>query len=191
MGPQQVKADAVGLIRDHLSLAQQIAARMKRRYTWVNMDDLYSYSLLGLTMAANAFEPHRGVPFANFASQKAMFWAIDEMRKDGILRRRSAKSGPRFISIHDTSPENDQLNVDVADGRADEARDKLEARDLCYTLLDHLRAQDRQLLMMYYSQQLTFKEIAKVFHISESSVCLRHKALIRKLRKMAHTMNAV
>jgi RNA polymerase sigma factor (sigma-70 family) len=179
------------LIREHMPLARQIAARMKRRYSWVNMEDLYSYSLLGLTMSANAYEPDRGVPFANFASQKAMFWAIDEMRKDGILRRRSAKATPRFISINDTPSDSDQIGLDVMDETSADDEHDFEARDLCATMLDQLRTQDRQLLTMYYGQQLTFKEIAKIFSISESSVCLRHKALIKKLRKLAHTMNAV
>jgi RNA polymerase sigma factor (sigma-70 family) len=154
------------------------------------MEDLYSYSLLGLTMSANAYDPTKGVPFANFASQKAMFWAIDEMRKDGILKRRGAKAGPSFVSINEPVSGNDQITFEVPDGRAGDAQDKLEARDLCSTLLNQLRSQDRQLLIMYYGQHLTFKEIAHVFDISESSVCLRHKALIKKLRKMASTMNA-
>ena len=191
MRAKTLERPADELISEHMPLASQIAARMKRRYSWVNMEDLYSYSLLGLTMAANAYEPHRGVPFANFASQKAMFWAIDEMRKDGILRRRNAKTTPRFISINDTPSDSDQIGLDVPDDSSAEQRHELEARDLCATMLDHLRSQDRQLLTMYYGQQLTFKEIARIFSISESSVCLRHKALIKKLRKMAHTMNAV
>ncbi|HHH75519.1 MAG TPA: sigma-70 family RNA polymerase sigma factor [Phycisphaerae bacterium] len=179
------------LIEEHLTLARQIAARMKRRYSWVVMEDLYSYSLLGLTMAANAWDPERGVPFPNFASQKAMFWAIDEMRKDGILRRRSAKACPRFLSLNDTPADSDQIGLDVLDTSSAEGRKDLEARDLCSTLLNHLRSQDRNLLTMYYGQHLTFKEIAGVFSISESSVCLRHRALIKKLHKLATTMNAI
>lgn len=190
MDAKPAKASAVQLIDNHLPIARQISARLKRRYSWVNMEDLYSYSLLGLTMAANAYDPTRGVPFANFASQKAMFWAIDEMRKDQILKRRGAKATPRFVSMNDTNPDSDQGTFEIADGAAGEAKEKLEAKDLCSALLGQLRMQDRELLIMYYGQQLTFKEIAKVFSISESSVCLRHKALIRKLRKMAHTMNA-
>ena len=41
---------------------------------------------------------------------------------------------------------------------------------------------------MYYSKHMTFREIAQVFEISESSVCLRHKALIRRLRRLATVM---
>ena len=188
---QAVELTPDSLIKEYLPLARQIAARMKRRYSWVNMEDLYSYSLLGLTMAANAWDPDRGVPFPNFASQKAMFWAIDEMRKDNILRRRSAKATPRFLSLNDTPSDCDQIGLDVPDNHSSEGRHELEARDLCGALLDQLRLRDRNLLTMYYGQHLTFKEIAGVFSISESSVCLRHRALIKKLRKLAMTMNAI
>jgi RNA polymerase sigma factor (sigma-70 family) len=180
------------IIKENLPLARQIASRLKRRYTWVSMDDLYSYSLLGLTMSADVFDPNRGVPFPNFASQKGMFWAIDQMRKDGVLRRRSSASTmPRVLPFSEAGGAADgdePWMPDVRDRHAEEDRKLMEARDLCAALLQQLRAQDRQLLVMYYSQHLTFREIAKVFGISESSVCLRHKALIRRLRRLVTVM---
>lgn len=189
MNAQPTTDQAADLIRHHFPLARQVAARMKRRYSWVNMDDLYSYSLLGLTKSANAYDPTKGVPFPNFASQKAMFWAIDEMRKDGILKRRSAKAGPTFISMNEPIG-SDQMSLELPDGRGGEAEEKIEARDLCGALLERLGEEDRQLLVMYYAEHMTFKEIAAVFEISESSVCLRHKALLKRLRRLARSMDA-
>ncbi len=187
--PAHVEAtlDPNALVTEHLSMARQIAARLKRRYVWVNMDDLYSYSLLGLTMSANAYDPSRGVPFPNFASRKAMFWAIDEMRKDGILRRSSAKPIPRTTSLSDHSKDRDAGEIDVPDAAAEVEQYMLESRDYCATLLGKLRDRDRGLLMMYYADHMTFREIARVMNISESSVCLRHKALLDKLRKLARS----
>jgi RNA polymerase sigma factor (sigma-70 family) len=176
---------------EHMTIARQIASRLKRRYTWVPMDDLYSYALLGLTMSADAYDPTRNVPFPNFASQKGMFWAIDQMRKDGVLRRRSSANMPRVLPFSEASNAADAdegWTPDVTDHHAEEARDLMEARDLCSALLKQLRKQDRQLLVMYYADHMTFREIAKVFKISESSVCLRHKALIRRLRRLATSM---
>lgn len=178
-------------LNDNMPIARQIASRLKRRYTWVSMEDLYSYSLLGLTMSANAFDPDRGVPFPNYASQKGMFWAIDQMRKDGVLRRRSSASMPRVLPFSEAAGLSDAEETwtpDVHDRNAEEDHKQLEARDLCTALLRQLRSQDRQLLVMYYSKHMTFREIAKVFGISESSVCLRHKALIRRLRRLATVM---
>lgn len=185
------KTQVKSMLNDNMTIARQIASRLKRRYTWVNMDDLYSYALLGLTMAANAFDASRGVPFPNFASQKGMFWAIDQMRKDGVLRRRSSANMPRVLPFSEAagSADPDQAwTPDVKDHHAENDAHQMEARDLCVQLLKQLRGDDRQLLVMYYAQHMTFREIAKVFDISESSVCLRHKALIRKLRRLATVM---
>jgi RNA polymerase sigma factor (sigma-70 family) len=182
---------ATAMVDEHLPIARQIASRLKRRYTWVAMDDLYSYALLGLTMSANAYDPTRGVPFPNFASQKGMFWAIDEMRKDGLLRRRSSTNMPRVLPFSEATGNIDaeeSWTPEIHDRSAEEDRDHLEARDLCSALLKQLRRQDRQLLVMYYADHMTFREIATVFNISESSVCLRHKALIRRLRRLAAGM---
>ncbi len=179
------------VVEDHMPVARQIASRLKRRYTWVPMDDLYSYSLLGLTLSANAFDPARGVPFPNFASQKGMFWAIDHMRKDGILRRRSSANMVRVLPFSEAASHADvdeTWTPDIEDHHAARAHELMESRDLCRALLKQLRQQDRQLLVMYYSQYMTFREIAKVFKISESSVCLRHKAIIRKLGRLATVM---
>lgn len=179
------------MLNDHMPIARQIASRLKRRYTWVSMEDLYSYSLLGLTLSANAFDPDRGVPFPNFASQKGMFWAIDQMRKDGVLRRRSSAAMPRVLPFSEAAglvDAEDAWTPDVHDRRAEEDHKQIEARDLCTALLRQLRSQDRQLLIMYYSKHMTFREIATIFDISESSVCLRHKALIRRLRRLATVM---
>lgn len=179
------------IVEDYMPLARQISSRLKRRYTWVPMDDLYSYSLLGLTMSAKVFDPSRGVPFPNFASQKGMFWAIDQMRKDGVLRRRSSANMPRvlpFSEVASHSGADESWTPDIEDHHAENAQKLLESRDLCRALLKRLRTQDRQLLIMYYSEHMTFREISKVFKISESSVCLRHKTLLGRLRRIATVM---
>ena len=179
------------VVEEHLEIAKQISARLKRRYTWVPMEDLYSYALLGLTMSANAYDDSRGVPFPNFASQKGMFWAIDEMRKDGILRRRSSSNMPRVLSFSEavgSSVCDENWSPDVEDTGAHQSQDMLETRDFCIELLKQLTAHERDLIVLYYKKQMTFRKIAKVFKISESSVCLMHKALIQKLRRLAVSM---
>lgn len=183
-GEQTQAGTQASLVSDHLPLARQISAKMKRRYTWVAIDDLYSYALLGLTMAANAFDPSRSVPFASYAFRKATFWAIDEMRKDGVLRRRTSKIGPRMLPLGEIPGSEDPQPGELPDGRAGQAHTLIEARDMCAALFVQLGTRDRQLLLLYYTEQLTFKEIAAAMDMSESSVCLRHKALIGKLRRL-------
>ncbi|MHC4563058.1 MAG: sigma-70 family RNA polymerase sigma factor [Planctomycetota bacterium] len=171
------QTETVSLDVNHVPLANRIAGRLQRTYSWVGLDDLRSYAYLGMALAAKAYESDRGVPFEQFAWRKGMFLAIDEMRKDGVLSRKRTTPGPSFTA----------LTPEVPDPAANRNQLAVERRDLCRTLLTKLRTQDRHLLMMYYADQLTFKEIAKVFDISESAVCLRHKALLGRLRKLGRT----
>jgi RNA polymerase sigma factor (sigma-70 family) len=163
------------LAANHVGLAGRIAGRLHRSYGWVCLDDLHGYAFLGLALAARAFQADRGVPFDRFAFCKGMFLAIDEMRKDGVLKRRRAKAA---VS---TGP----ISGDLRDPKGDMPQERMETRDACRSLLGKLKATDRRFLMMYYADDLTFKQIADVFHLSESAVCLRHKTLIEKLRRLA------
>jgi len=169
--------DYKSLAAEHTSLAGGIAARLHRLYSWVPMEDLHSYAYLGMALAAKIYDPERGVPFPQFAWRKGMFMAIDEMRKDGVLSRRRPTPLPTFAP----------LSPDITDPAAAKNEATIDRRDMCKALLSKLRTQDRHLLMMYYSDEMTFKEIAKVFDISESAVCLRHKALMQRLRRLGNS----
>ena len=157
-------------------IALQIASRLSHSYGWVDRDDLQGYAQLGLTLAMNRYQADRGVPLEIFAYRKGMFLAIDEMRKDGILRRRSAKAVPSSSALND----------DLPDPAGQRGHESVVQRDLLASLLARLAPADRRLLMMYYAQHMTFREIAVVFNISESAVSLRHKALLNRMRRLAN-----
>jgi RNA polymerase sigma factor (sigma-70 family) len=163
------------MAREVVSMVTPIASHLHKRYGWVDKDDLGSYAYLGLVKAAKAYQASRGIPFEKFAFRKGMYGAIDEMRKDGILRRRQAAPRPTVGSLID----------DIADPSGENGLDGVEQRDMCKTLLGGLSQKDRQVLMMYYAQHMTFKEIGEVFDVSESAICLRHKAIIGRMRKMS------
>ncbi|MDP6545896.1 MAG: sigma-70 family RNA polymerase sigma factor [Phycisphaerae bacterium] len=167
--------EAEQLANKYLPMVPRIAARLHRWYEWVARDDLESYAYLGLAMAAKKFQPERGVPFENFASRKAMYLAIDEMRKAGILKRRGAAPGPSI----------GMLNPEIPDPSGPKAFASLERRDMCESLLGKVSDSDRKLLMMYYADQMTFLEIGEVLGLSESGARLRHKGVMNRLRRMA------
>lgn len=172
----------LALAQGHAQMAGQIAQRLHRWYCWIGVEDLHSYAYLGLALAAKAYQPDRGVPFANFASQKALFLAIDEMRKDGVLKRKRSAQ---------TMRQETPLTMETADPRVPRDRETMEQRDVCAALMKNLDEDDRRLVLMYYGDQMTFREIAEVFDISESAVCLRHKAVLKKLRRLAKTKRIV
>ena len=172
---EQKAIESEQLASKHLPMVSRIAARLHRWYEWVAVDDLQSYAYLGLAMAAKKFQPDRGVPFENFAARKAMYLAIDEMRKAGILKRRSVTPGPSI----------GMLNPEIPDPMAPKAFANLERRDMCESLLGKIKDCDRKLLMMYYADQMTFVQIGETLGLSESGARLRHKSIMARLRRIA------
>jgi RNA polymerase sigma factor (sigma-70 family) len=167
------------LVREHVPLARQIASRLARRYHWINSDDLMSYANLGLVLASRLWDADRGLPFNRFASRKALYLAVDEMRKDGLLTRADAKQS--------NTPEHLDPEWDIPDPTSPKRQGRLEDRELCGVLLRALNSRQRELLMMIYSEEMTYKEIAAVYDISESAVCLRHKSALERLRLHARS----
>jgi RNA polymerase sigma factor (sigma-70 family) len=175
------------LVEEHLTLALWITAALKRRYPWIDKDDLHSYSLWGLTLAARSYTPGRGVPFASFACSKALFLAIDAMREDRVLRRQKLGRDLPGVYLYQSMRAGEWSLAEVADSHSGEGERRLEARDMVARVLGELRAEDRRLLVLYYASELTFREIAKVMNTCESTICLHHKALLARVRRIAAT----
>lgn len=187
--PQQAKPpqDVTGvpeLMGDHLPVVQRIAARLKRRYPWVESEDLYGYASLGLALAASAYEPDRSIPFSHFAFSKGTYLAVDEMRKSRVLRRGDRSRPPYIYSSSTAWATSETARTDPVDAGWEKAWDQMEAKDHCESLLRGTSSRDRRLLMMYYGEGLTFKEVGDILGISESAVSFRHAAVMRRLRRL-------
>ncbi|MBL7133620.1 MAG: sigma-70 family RNA polymerase sigma factor [Phycisphaerae bacterium] len=170
----------------YLAIARGIARRLRRRYQWVPPDDLYSFALFGLVQAAGSYDPDRHVPFPVYAARKALFAAIDEMRKDHTLCRVGLNPRPNTVSLDKLLVGDQKDWWRLCDQTAQKARRRLEAREWCATMLSELNARDRRLIMLRYVDDMTFGEIGKVMGVSESTICLRHHALITRFRKLAN-----
>ena len=94
-------------------------------------------------------------------------------------------SGASIVSMQRRALEKDpnQLRVDVM------LDDKIEGpvpanarKDLIEFCKKKLTAKERYILMMYYFEDLTLKEIGRILELSESRVCQLHAKLIARLR---------
>lgn len=76
------------LIITHLPLAKQITGKISAKLPpHVDRDDLMSAAIIGLIMAAERFDPGRGVQFRTFADQRIRGTIIDELRAQDWLSR--------------------------------------------------------------------------------------------------------
>ena len=174
----------------YLGIARGVASRLRRKYQWIPADDLYSYALFGLVRAARTYDPDRSVPFPVYASKKALYAAIDEMRKDHILSRVGINPRPDTVSLDRLFVGEQRDWQRLCNQTARKSRSRLEARDWCATVLSQLNERDRQILMLRYADDMTFREIGKAMGLSESTVCLRHNALIARFRRLANKTGA-
>lgn len=77
------------LIAEHLEAARRISLQIARRCpSWISVDDLLAAGRLGLTEAAQRFDPTRGQPFLAFASRWIRGATIDELRRGDFMPRR-------------------------------------------------------------------------------------------------------
>ncbi|GAM09286.1 RNA polymerase sigma factor WhiG [Geobacter sp. OR-1] len=76
------------LIVAHLNHARRIARKIAAHLPpHLDRDDLMSAAVIGLIMAANRFDPTRGVQFISFAEQRIRGTILDELRAQDWLTR--------------------------------------------------------------------------------------------------------
>ena len=166
---------------DLTATVEQIRSNLRRHYQWVDSDDLAGYAALGAMQAAGSFDPSRGMTLLHYVAVRGRLLAIDRMRADGVLHRRSVRH-PVILHLRENT---DGAREDLEDRRMGDLTARLAVRDQVDHLLRRLPQRDRQLAVLYYGFGLTFKEIACIQGASESSISLRHRALLRRLRRLA------
>ena len=89
-------------------------------------------------------------------------------------------------TLPDPREYNSRLNALSTDEDEDpsEIANQHQIREAIVGVLEQLHERDRLIVMLYYYEDLTFKEIAAVLRISESRVFQIHTTILRNLRAM-------
>ena len=95
------------------------------------------------------------------------------------------------ISIH--SSQSDSLLDTIEDKNAicpDSQAEKNELKEMIAAQINAMPNQERSVLMLYYYETLTFKEIGAVLKVSESRISQIHsKAILRLRSRLKHQYN--
>jgi RNA polymerase sigma factor for flagellar operon FliA len=75
----------------------------------------------------------------------------------------------------------------MEDGKLEGPLPAATRKDLLEFCKKRLSTKERYILMMYYSEDLTLKEIGQILELSESRVCQLHAKLISRLRSYLKT----
>ncbi len=73
----------------------------------------------------------------------------------------------------------------VADVKSDTPIDQLHSRDVLEVLTTNLSQKEKRIVVMYYYEGLTMKEIGRILDLTESRVCQIHSNVLARLREVA------
>ena len=118
-------------------------------------------------------------------TEVANYLGIEKERVDEILAEDTS-----VFSLHDkkgTAEDSVEIIETIRDENKLNPEEQLEEKDVkkqLHTALKRLPERERMIMVLYYHENMTLKEIGDMIDVSESRVCQLHAQAIMKLRKI-------
>ncbi|MCL4209836.1 MAG: sigma-70 family RNA polymerase sigma factor [Phycisphaerales bacterium] len=198
------------LMKKYLELVRYTAERMHMRLpNEVDVEDLMSAGLFGLMDAIDAFDVERGVKFETYCTQRIRGAIFDELRAmdwvPRLVRSRTAKveraefdklcKDSRPVGVvslnrkwYETDSNKDVREIDVIkDDRQQNPLGTIQRDDLKALITKGLSRAERLIVILYYYEEMTMKEIGATLDLSESRVSQMHSSILARLKaQMQH-----
>lgn len=162
--------------------------------------DYFQFGIEGLSEAIDRFDPDYGTKFETYAIQRIRGKIYDELRKyspkfetvcdsEGMTVNTSSSVSLNSSVVED---EGMQLYEMVSGGfdEPDELLEKNELKERLVELIKGLNERDRNILSLYYYEELNYQDIAKVLNITVSRVSQLHSKIIKSLKEKLVLYNA-
>lgn len=181
------------LIESGKDMARAIARQILRRLPrWVDARPIEAAATQGLVEAANVFRPEQGIPFRAFAQWRIRGAVLDYIREQFPSRQAHAPVVSLEELHHRNSRDPDTPDPapwePTATNTADDRAAWREVRELLEQAQIRLTPRERLVLRMYYLQDLTIEEIAKLLAppVSGKRVWqIRNEALLKARQRAA------
>lgn len=181
------------LIVQHLDLVRGIAGNMHGHVPpTVHFDDLYSAGVIGLIQAIRAFSDDRSCSLIAFARHRIRGAMLDYLRQiDWASRdhrhaiRRQEAEEMRFLSLTTVSSSGEEELLRTEGSCPPDQEQRTAAAELWRIIekaLAHLTPRTCRILELYYVDELTMAEIAKIFGVNESRISQIHTKALANLR---------
>lgn len=181
------------LVEVYLPLARMVAKSVRRRMPLsIELDELISASHVGLIQAVSAFDPSHGVNFKTYATRRIRGAILDYLREMDWVPRLVRIRGEEFptvrgldekIAMGDDHNRPVRLADVLEDHQAKTPADAMDKKCFLKTVLVGLRKKERLLMILYYYESNTMKQIAQQIGISEGRVCQLHDQIVRRLQE--------
>ena len=195
------------LIVEYAQLVKLVAGRLNMYLGYnVEYDDLVGYGIFGLIDAIDKFDYGKNVKFETYASLRIRGAILDQIRKmDWIprsLRQKQKRIEAAMAKIesetgHIASDEElaaefteagSEVKMESAGNshfdQPEEAIEKEELKKMMVRAIDSLTEKERSVVVLYYYEDMTLKEISLTLEVSESRVSQLHTKALNKMKKI-------
>ncbi len=171
------------LIERNLRLVVYTAQKFEN--TNVNIEDLISIGTIGLIKAVGSFDNSKNIKLATFASRCIENEILMHLRKTTKLKREVSLDEPL-----NTDAEGNELCIsDILSGDEDEVSKNMDKQDESANLKEVLMAlseKEKEIMCMRYGlygkSEMTQKEVADFFDISQSYISRIEKKILDKMK---------
>lgn len=179
---------------DWLKLAKQIAGTLRKTYSWIEFDELVSLASYALMEAYEKFDKTKmkEKDITAWLFKKGRWKTIDLLRANDYTDRHKF-TRHKYVRgiIFNECWLTDKMQL--ASGEAPLTRIKEIAIKhnpykpaSCYDLLQGLNKREKVICLLYFDEEWTMSEIAKVFFVTESMVSHWRSEALTRLRKLRH-----
>lgn len=183
-------------LEEYVPLVRGIAAHMKARLPAnVERDDLVQVGMMGLMQALDRHEEMPNAKFETYATFRIKGAMLDELRRmDWVPRRAKLKAGEiiqSMVSFEDLLPEEgDFLEILASDHVT--PLDKLIEKERVFAAvaaIAELPEREKNVIDMYYAQDMTQWDIGYELGVSESRACQLLKEVHAHLNEIYISLN--
>lgn len=154
------------LIINYMPLANKLAwKKWKKTPKYVDIEELQSAAYMGLIDAAKKFQEERKVSFGAYARTRIQGAICDYLRELSWGRKKTS-----LVSVSLDAPVDDSKGQSFADFIEEKQRKESETAEFFEEVTKSLPAIGSQILLLYYVNQLSLKEISNVIGVGESRV---------------------
>ena len=169
------------LLRYYLSLVKWKVRRMMPEYNYCNYDDLLCCGIIGLIDAVAEYNPKQDIKFESFAADRIRAEILDYIEaKDWASPELREKINALNMAL-ETNLEIEMLPVEKS------FEDK--QKSILAKVIDELPIKERAIFTLYYYEDWTYNDIAKLCCVTETYVEETHNNVLMKMRARLDSQN--
>lgn len=147
--------------------------------------DYFQFGIEGLSEAIDRFDPEFGTKFETYAIQRIRGKIIDELRKIKIKSKVNDVQLKTIFLDESLNSDDNATYHEVIPSNAEnpeEVYGHSETKEMILEALNKLNERERLVIILYYYEDLNYKEIAKLLHITVSRVSQIHSKVMEELK---------